>query len=451
MSTPDTSDLTIGVLSLHESKESKAILNAIDDLGYGTEWLREENVAIEIEDREARLEPPVDLVANRLLLSSSEQPIDHLGLAATIGNLAPMLNPPGATLTALNKIASATRLANEGIPVPDALLALGEERLNAGRDRFGSEAVYKTAVGTHGGGTWKVSLDSPVNPQVGHRQAFLQQLVETDGGRARDVRVYVVGDEVIGAMTRYAPEGDWRTNVALGGAVEDATDSLPDEVVEIAKRAVEVIGLDYAGVDVIASEENPQVLEVNPTAGFRGLFAATGRSAGPYIAKLAIERAGGSADAERVAELSRTLDDATPACTPKKGPAEPTEPIPIGYIEAVTVTGTRDTKTVYAKSDTGADRTSIDSTLAAEIGTGPIKDIVRVRSGSSSGKSRPVVDLVVGIGGRQYTVAASVEDRSHMNYSLLLGRDVLQHYHVDVRQRADTESTLEDPRLYAEE
>ncbi|PSQ23924.1 hypothetical protein BRD01_05405 [Halobacteriales archaeon QS_8_65_32] len=57
--TADASDLTIGILSLRSSEESKAIPNVIRDLGYGTEWLREENAAIEIEGGKARPEPPV--------------------------------------------------------------------------------------------------------------------------------------------------------------------------------------------------------------------------------------------------------------------------------------------------------------------------------------------------------------------------------------------------------
>jgi hypothetical protein len=53
---------------------------------------------------------------------------------------------------------------------------------------------------------------------------------------------------------------------------------------------------------------------------------------------------------------------------------------------------------------------------------------------------------VVGIGGTQHTVTASVEDRSHMDYPILLGRDILQHYHVDVRRRAEdgTQRPLEE-------
>jgi len=53
------------------------------------------------------------------------------------------------------------------VQVPDALLALSGDRLNAGRERFGESAVYKTAIGTHGGGTWMVDLEEPLNPQVG--------------------------------------------------------------------------------------------------------------------------------------------------------------------------------------------------------------------------------------------------------------------------------------------
>ncbi len=71
---------TIGVLSLHSSKESKAILNAADDLGYDTAWLRAENTAIEITDGAITLEPDVDVVVNRLLLSKEEQPPEALGL-----------------------------------------------------------------------------------------------------------------------------------------------------------------------------------------------------------------------------------------------------------------------------------------------------------------------------------------------------------------------------------
>ncbi|PSQ11092.1 30S ribosomal protein S6--L-glutamate ligase, partial [Halobacteriales archaeon QS_7_68_65] len=434
MANPDD-PVRVGVLSLHNSKETKAILNAIEDLGHTPVWLRRENTAVSIRDSEVDVEPAVDVVANRLLLSNTEEPAEGLGLAATFERIRPMLNRPGPTLTAIHKLATAARLADWNVRVPDALLALSNDRLNRGREQFGDVGVYKTAIGTHGGGTWKVDLDEPVNPKVGNRQAFLQELVERDATDHRDLRVYVVGDRMIGAMHRYAPEGDWRTNVALGGAVENVTDEIPDEARETALYAADVMDLDYAGVDLIEGTEGWHVLEMNPTAGFKGLFEATGKSPAPYIAKLAIERVGGSVDDDRVAAIATTLDDSTPSSMPRPERPAPGQTPLIGYIEDVVVSGTSGSRSALAKSDTGATRTSIDTSLAAEIGAGPIKSMTRVRSGSSkSGTARPVVDLVVGIGGTQHTVTASVEDRSHMSHPLLLGRDILQHYQVDVRR-----------------
>ena len=435
------SPVTVGVLGLHSSKESKAILNAVEALGHDTVWYRPANTAVSVEDGTLTVEPDADVVVNRLLLSTSTHPAEDLGLAALFDRVRPLLNPPGAVTTAIHKFATATALAEAGLPVPDALLALAAGRLNQARERFGERAVYKTAIGTHGGGAWQVDLDDPVNPRVGDRQAFIQRFVDApDGGRPRDARVYVVDGSVVAAMYRYAPEGEWRTNVSLGGEVEDATADLPTQAKEVAVRAAEVVGLDYAGVDLIEAADGWTVLETNPTAGFRGLFRATGTSPAPHIAALAIERGGGSVEESRVRELSTALDDSMPACAPREPRERPTEPSVIGYTEEVVVSGSRDTRTILAKSDTGATRTSIDAQLAAEIGTGPIKDIVRVRSGSlKSGKARPVVDVVVGVGGTQHTVTASVEDRGHMDYPLLLGRDILEHYHVDVPRTAESE------------
>lgn len=432
----------VGVLSLHNSKETKAICNAIEGLGHDPEWLREENTAIDIDDGALSISPEVDIIANRLLLSSTEQPCEDLGLAHSFAGKVPVLNHPTAVLTAIHKFAAASVLAEHDISVPDAYLALSSRMLNQSRPEFGEFAVYKTAIGTHGGGTWRVGVKDEVNAKVGHRRAFLQNMITGVEERNRDLRVYVVGDQVIGAMNRFAPEHDWRTNVALGGDVEDATGTLSDEIREIAVRSTEALNLDFAGVDMVEGQDGWYVLEVNPTAGFRGLFKATGVSPAPYIAKYAIEQAGGTVASEAVEDLSTTLDDSVPACKPRSHATyADTTPKTVGLTEEVLVSGTSGTESVDAKSDTGASRTSIDTELAAAIGAGPIKNITRIKSGSrKTSKTRPVVDVVIGIGGTQHTVTASVEDRSHMDYPVLLGRDILKHYHVDVSRGTASET-----------
>ena len=440
-----TDSITVGVLSLHNSKETKAILNAIEDLGHEPVWLRKENSTLRIDSDRIDQDPPIDIIANRLLLTNTDHPEEKLGLLRSYAELMPMLNRPLPALTAIHKFAAAVKLACEGVPVPDALLALDQASLNDTREQFGQECVYKTVIGTHGGGTWKVGLSQPLKSRVGQRQAFLQELLEVDHERHRDLRVYVVGDEVIGAMYRYAPDDDWRSNVSLGGGVENATHAISPEVKALARNATDVIGLDYAGVDLVESDDGWHVLEVNATAGFKGLFEATGRSAAPYIAKLAIETAGGDVNDDRISHLAMQLDDGVPACKPTQASPQPETKITIGYTEEIVVSGTSGSERIVAKSDTGAGRTSIDTDIAAAIGAGPVQTTTTVTSATtSSSRTRPVVDVVIGIGGAQHTVAASIEDRSHMEYPVLLGRDVLGDYTIDVNRRIDEPSPAEE-------
>mgnify|MGYP006273205305 CR=1 FL=1 len=427
--------LRVGVLSLHNSKETKAILNAVEALGHTPVWLREENTVIHFKGDEIHLRPDVDVVVNRLLLSKTDHPIEDQGIALTLDDIRPMLNTPDATSRAAHKTAAAAVLARAGIQTPETVFALSGDLLTEYRPTFGPDAVYKTAIGTHGGGMWRVDEQETVTAKVGSRRAFLQQFIGTTG-RPRDLRVYVVGDDVVGSMFRYAPEGDWRTNVALGSDVEDASDYLSAELRTVAREATAAMGLDYAGVDLIEGDDGWFVLEVNPTAGFKGLYQATGRSPAPYIAQLAIEHVGGDVDDAHVSELAATLDDSIPSCAPTPLSHVPEQPVVVGFTERIVVSGTTGTETVVGKADTGAERTSIDIRLAAEIGAGPIHTVSRVRSGSvKRGKSRPVVDVVVGIGGTQHTVAANIVDRGHMTHPVLIGRDILRHYHLDVNRR----------------
>lgn len=437
----EDSRVRVGVLSLHTSKETKAILNAVEALGHDPEWLRRENTAMHIKRDGIELKPDVDVVVNRLLLSRTEMAAELLGLAAIYEDVRPVLNRPGNVLRAMHKFATGTSLIDANIQVPESYLALDPTRLNEARSKFVDRAVYKFATGTHGDGTHLVDTSKALEPMAVNRQAFLQEFIPSSDTNPFDYRVYIVGDEVIGTMRRTARPGEFRTNVAEGGAVADASEELPTEINRVARKAAAAIGLDYAGVDIIRRDDEWFVLEVNPTAGFRGLFQATGISPAPYIARLAIETVGPSVDDEAVEQLAGELDDSMPACVPESvdTPVGGDRPI-IGYTERVSVTGTAGTERVLAKSDTGASRTSIDLELAASIGAGPIKHQTRVRSGlRQQSKARPVVDLLVGIAGRWHEVTASVEDRGHMDYPVLLGRDILGKYHVDVTRSAREE------------
>ncbi len=431
---PDDGTVRVGVLSPHNSAETKAICNAVRALGHDPVWVRDENVSFRIEDGSVHGSPPVDVLVNRLLLTKSDQQFEDLQLAALYGETAPVVNPPEAVTDATHKFRAGAILGAAGLPVPDALFGRSPRTLAAWADHVGDRAAHKPTVGTNGQGMRVVDRSDTVTPALTDEQTFVQELLERDG-RTYDVRAYVVGDEVVGAMRRYAPEGDWRTNVAVGGEVEGVTDSLGARPRRLAREATATLGLDVAGVDLLPVDGRWHVLEVNATAGFKGLFEATGESVAPHVARLAVQRAGGTVDPDRVAAVAETLDDSVPDCKPAR---RTTDDATLGYTNRLEVSGRDGVETVVAKADTGAARTSLDTALAGRIGAGPILDTVEVRAGAGADpETRPLVDVDLRLDGRWRSVTASVADRSSMRHPVILGRDLLGDYTLEVGRRVE--------------
>jgi RimK family alpha-L-glutamate ligase len=434
-----THRVTVGVLSYHNSKETKAILNAVDELGHDPVWIRQSNAHATTSAEGVTVEPDVDVVANRLLLTKSATPHLDLQFAALYEHGVPVLNPAAATAQAIDKYRTSALLAEAGVPIPDAFLAKSLRAQTDWNDSIQQPAVHKPAVGTNGADMKVVEGGDTPSTALSGEQAFLQEYVDTGEGRATDIRVYVVNGDIVGAMRRTAPAGEWRANVALGADVEDVTTSLDDEARRVALDAVDVLGLDYAGVDLIDDCGRWCVLEVNATAGFKGLFDATGTSAAPHIARAAIERAGGTVSERDVDRIAGSLDDSVPDCKPPLAPDRDGDTT-LGYTNEVAVSGTDGATTVVAKADTGAKRTSIDADLAGDIGIGPICGTTSVRTGSGNGsETRPLVPVDLKVGPAWESVTASVADRSGMRFPMILGRDVLEAYTLDISQRAGEE------------
>jgi len=427
----------VGVLSTHNSKETKAILNAVRALGHEPVWIRDENVSSWIEDGTVRYAPEVDVLVNRLLVTKSDQPLEDLQLAALFADRVPVLNRPAAVQNTLHKYRAGARLSDAGLPVPDAFFGRAPRSLADWTDHLPGRVTHKRTIGTNGRGMTVASPEETVSPKIDGGHSFVQEFLRTDEGRPSDIRIYVVGGRIVGAMRRRAADGEWRTNVALGGDVEDVTNELSDVQRRIAIEAVDTLGLDIAGVDLMVSDGQWYVLEVNATAGFKGLFEATSTSPAPHIAALALESADASVARSRVSALASTLDDSVPDCKPPLD--EPSgEGGTLGYTTAVTVCGADDAVSTVAKADTGARRTSIDTELAGEIGAGPMVGTTEVRSsGPSATETRPLVDVDLRLNGGWRTVTASVTDRSDMQYSVLLGRDVLEAYTLDISRRVE--------------
>jgi RimK family alpha-L-glutamate ligase len=188
----------------------------------------------------------------------------------------PVMNSARAIEKTVDKFYTTALLQEAGLPTPETVVCENATEAMAAVARMG-DVIIKPIFGSMGHGMVRVS-DPDVAFRVVRsleqlRVVFYVQRVIDHGGR--DIRVFVLGGRVLGAIERHAPDGQWRTNVSLGGAAQPI--ALPRAWEEMALRAAAVVGTDYAGVDLLPSSDGSMfVLEVNGIPGWQGLKQATG-------------------------------------------------------------------------------------------------------------------------------------------------------------------------------
>jgi len=238
----------------------------------------------------------------------------------------PVVNSPRAIERSVDKFYTDARLREAGLPVPETVVCEGTEDAMAairamlgrrspnesgpGRRSLGEggDVIIKPIFGSMGHGIVRVS-----DPDVAFRVLqsleqvravfYVQRAIESGG---RDVRAFVVGGRVLGAIERRAEGGDWRTNVSRGGSARPF--ELPPAWEALAIGAAAAVGADYAGVDLLPSQDGTVfVLEVNGIPGWQGLQRATGID----VAGVIVEHVLGRIRASRSAATARLKQDPT--------------------------------------------------------------------------------------------------------------------------------------------
>jgi RimK family alpha-L-glutamate ligase len=216
----------------------------------------------------------------------------------------PVMNSPRAIERSVDKFYTTALLQEAGLPTPETVVCEGAADAMAAVLAMG-DVIVKPIFGSMGQGMVRMS-----DPEVAFRVVraleqtravfYVQRAVDHDG---RDVRVFVVGGRVLGAIQRHASNGEWRTNVSRGGSARPV--ELPPAWEELALRAAAAIDADYAGVDLLPSRDGTVfVLEVNGIPGWKGLQQATGLDVAGVIVDHLVSRvrakerpAGGITDA----------------------------------------------------------------------------------------------------------------------------------------------------------
>ncbi len=276
---------TLGLFLTIVRPEEKAILAAAAAQGVPV---------VRYDDREvtfgfARPEGLPDVVLNRSVSHTravyAGRCFEHYGVRT--------VNPPDVLELAGDKVRTSLRLAERRVPTPRTVVALSTEAARRAIDEIGYPAVLKPAIGSWGRLLAKVDDAEQADQILEHKEAlaspihsvfYVQEFVDKPG---RDVRAFVVGEEVVASM--YRRSSDWRTNAARG-AVTEAAPTTP-ALEELALRAAQAVGGGVLAVDLMEGKGGLVVHEVNPTPEFKALQGATGVDVAERIVRYALGEA----------------------------------------------------------------------------------------------------------------------------------------------------------------
>ena len=194
---------------------------------------------------------------------------EMMDVFSTSGNL--------AIARSRDKLRSLQILSKYGVDMPRTVFASNK---SSAKDVIalsgGAPLVLKILEGTQGVGVVLVDTEkaakSVLDAFYGMDVSLLvQEFIEEAGGA--DIRVFIVGGEVVGAMKRQGAEGEFRSNLHQGGRA--TSHKLTRKEKSTALAAAKAMGLGVCGVDMIPSARGPLVMEVNSSPGLEGIEKST--------------------------------------------------------------------------------------------------------------------------------------------------------------------------------
>jgi len=185
-----------------------------------------------------------------------------------------VLNGGGALIAAHDKLLTARLLRRAGLPHPRTQLITGASPSSPLR----APVVIKPRFGSWGLGVERCDDEPslairlaqlPCEPWYRACGALVQELVPPLGF---DLRIVVAIDQVIGAVSRIAAPGEWRTNIALGAERQTVTPS--PEACALALAATRAIGAALVGIDLLPDGRGRwTVAEINGAVEFTEEYA----------------------------------------------------------------------------------------------------------------------------------------------------------------------------------
>jgi len=260
---------------------TRRLREAAQHRGHTVKVLNTLKFAIDLEQGEP------DLYWRGRRLSSYDAVLPRIGASITYYGMAVVrqfeqmdvfcANTAAAIGTSRDKLRSLQVLSRHHVGIPKTTFVKDKRDVLPAIERVGgAPVIIKLLEGTQGMGVLlaesQKSAESIIELLQSQRQNVLIQKFVAES-KGKDVRAFVVGDQVVGAMRRVAQGQEFRSNVHRGGRTEKV--ELSKEYERTAVRAAQIMGLRVAGVDLLESSEGPQIIEVNSSPGLEGIEQCT--------------------------------------------------------------------------------------------------------------------------------------------------------------------------------
>lgn len=269
----------IGILGTAKSSHAEMLSDVLQRLGAQTTYIdpkrltsylphpstlfvRRDGSTVKIEELDA-------LVVRSLPGGSLEQVIYRVNILHRLEMLGlRIINNASLIEKTVDKFYTSTLLADAGLPVPKTVVTECFDQAMEAVKQLGS-VVVKPIFGSLGKGIVMVEdLD------IAHRvfralemSRYVYYLQEFLPHGNEDLRIFVVGGEIIGGMRRRGQH--WKTNIACGSVAECYEPE--KKIAQLATQTAAILKADYVGVDILISNGNPYVIEANGIPGWEGL------------------------------------------------------------------------------------------------------------------------------------------------------------------------------------
>jgi RimK family alpha-L-glutamate ligase len=205
----------------------------------------------------------------------------------------PLCNGSAAIEATKDKLWSCQIFAEHSLPTPKTLLVKQPIDARLVQREIGFPAVIKIFAGSYGKGVHLVQNKNEFTDFTdfvygikSDEAMIVQQYVSSRPGE--DLRVYVVGNKVLGAMKRSSTDGSFKTNISRGSV--GSSFPMNERIEQIALDTARALNLDIAGIDLLFDGDDYKLCEANSAPGFEGFEKYTGVNVAKEIVDYARSR-----------------------------------------------------------------------------------------------------------------------------------------------------------------